>query len=112
MSKPFAKGGALQLSCSRYGVSLVWNKGHAELDLQALVVDDKGNIVDVVCRSHPENSDRSLTHTGGFALDPDEITRQAEAREETVWVSLTKVKPRTKLIIFVAAAMGSGTLDP
>lgn len=86
------------LSAGRYGVAVSWDKGGqaVDVDLQAIVVDNRGTIIDAVYYNNLKAL-RCITHSG------DEQTGEKSGLDEVVWVGLTKLPPTVKMILFVVA---------
>lgn len=99
--------GFMPLSKSRYGVAISWDrmKTSVDLDLQAIVVDHSGTIVDAVYFNRLESHDRALMHSG------DEKTGEGNGFDEVIWVNLQKLRRNVQLIIFVIGAHNSNSLD-
>lgn len=92
------------LSATRYGVGISWTSGGPlDLDLQAVVVDQKGLIIDAVYYNNLKAL-RAITHSG------DEQHGDKAGLQETIWISLSRLPPHVKLIIFVVAAYSGGGL--
>jgi len=106
MSKAFKDGGVLALPGNRYGIALSWDKvrNPVDLDLQAVVVDDRGNIIDAVYYNRLQAMDKGLTHSG------DELSGDVEGFDECIWVNFQRVKKSAKLIIFCLAAYSGGSI--
>lgn len=105
MSNNIAAAQELQLRTGRYGIGVSWDRmGNAiDLDLQAVIVDNKGAIIDAVYYNNLKAL-KSITHSG------DEQTGDKAGLDEVVWVSLQKLPEQVKLIIFVVAAFSGGSL--
>jgi len=93
-----------QLSKSKYGVALSWDnkKVRVDLDLQAVVVDRAGTIVDAIYYNNDSALEKALVHTG------DTVDGEAGGYDEMVWVFLEKLPKHIQLIIFVVAAYSGG----
>lgn len=90
---------------AKFGVAVSWDKGmHAvDVDLQAVIVDQKGVIIDAAYYNNMKAL-RCVTHSG------DEQTGEKTGMDETVWVMLPRVPPQVRLILFVVAAHNRGQL--
>lgn len=90
----------------KLGVAISWDKGPAivDVDLQALVVDDRGTITDAVYYNNLKALKGALTHSG------DEQSGDKVGLDECVWVTLKKLPPNIKLILYVVAAYARGHL--
>mmetsp|Transcript_67375 Transcript_67375/g.146654 ORF Transcript_67375/g.146654 Transcript_67375/m.146654 type:complete len:670 (+) Transcript_67375:368-2377(+) len=107
MSKSFKDGGVLELQGNRYGIALAWDKmkTQVDLDLQAVVVDTKGSIIDAVYYNRLTAQDKALAHSG------DDLVGDGEGFDECIWINLTKMKKNVKLIIFCLAAYSGGAVS-
>mmetsp|Transcript_108513 Transcript_108513/g.317477 ORF Transcript_108513/g.317477 Transcript_108513/m.317477 type:complete len:528 (+) Transcript_108513:169-1752(+) len=97
----------LKLTKNIYSVGIRWDvmdqKG-IDLDLQAVVVDDCGLIVDAAYYNNPTVLD------GAVGLSGDDQTGAGNGDDEFMWVSLKKLPQQVKLIIFVVAVYHGGHL--
>ncbi|CAE7292609.1 terZ [Symbiodinium natans] len=75
-----------------------------DLDLQAVVVDDRGCIVDAVYYNNMKAIKGCITHSG------DEQSGQKDGLDEIIWVNLPKLPDNIRLLIFVVAAFSGGSL--
>lgn len=93
---------------SRYGLGISWDavagRPKIDLDLQCVVVDDNGVIIDCAYYNNMKAA-RAITHSG------DEATGAADGIDEAVWVTLQKLPENVPLLIFVAAAYSGGKLQ-
>jgi len=71
--------------------------------LQAVVVDNKGVIIDAVYYNNLKAL-KAITHSG------DETTGERAGIDEVIWVTLPKLPGHVKLILFVVAAHSGGNL--
>ncbi|CAJ1382988.1 unnamed protein product [Effrenium voratum] len=96
----------LPLRHTRYGLGVSWDPGArpVDLDLQAVVVDDKGCIIDAVYYNNMKALRGCVTHSG------DEQTGRKAALDEMIWVNLPKLPDNVRLLIFVVAAFSGGSL--
>lgn len=94
------RGAPTPLNENTYGVAVRWDKGGKEvdLDLQAVIVDEKGLIVDAVYYNN------LFALNGAVGLSGD------NAEDESIWVRMEKLPPQVRLIIFVVAAYSGGSL--
>lgn len=94
--------GVLPLPKGRYGVAISWDRAKAsvDLDLQALIVDDHGLIVDAVFYNNLSAFNGCVGHSG------DKKLADGKEYSESVWVNLAKLPKQVALIIFVVAAYG------
>eukprot|EP00929_Paragymnodinium_shiwhaense_P015641 TRINITY_DN12373_c0_g1_i1.p1 TRINITY_DN12373_c0_g1~~TRINITY_DN12373_c0_g1_i1.p1 ORF type:complete len:447 (-),score=54.28 TRINITY_DN12373_c0_g1_i1:186-1526(-) len=100
------RGDALLLPDARYGVSLSWDcvgRG-VDLDLQALVVNHKGEVVDAVYHNNPIVLRAAVMHSG------DEMI-EAQGNDEAIWVDLTRLPETVQLVIFVVGAYAGNMSD-
>lgn len=96
----------LDLAGSRYGFGVSWDTGsrRVDIDLQCVVVDNAGAIIDCAYYNNLKAA-RAITHSGDEAIGkPDHI-------EEMIWANLRKMPANVGLLIFVVAAYSGGTLQ-
>lgn len=93
------------LTAPRYGVAVSWDHTGTpiDVDLQAVVVDRKGSIVDAVYYNNMKAL-RCMTHSG------DEQTGERAGFDETIWIGLSKMPDHVQMVIFVVAAYTGGHL--
>jgi len=105
MAAGLTVGEQLPLHADKCGVGLSWAKeGKAiDLDLQGVIVNNKGCIIDAVYYNNLKAL-RAVTHSG------DEQTGEKTGMDEVVWVTFSKLPIDVKLIIFVVAAYCNGHL--
>eukprot|EP00930_Biecheleria_cincta_P069013 TRINITY_DN5680_c0_g1_i1.p1 TRINITY_DN5680_c0_g1~~TRINITY_DN5680_c0_g1_i1.p1 ORF type:complete len:527 (+),score=93.45 TRINITY_DN5680_c0_g1_i1:88-1668(+) len=100
---------SIELTKKRYGVAITWdnvnNKRAVDLDIQALIVDDRGVIRDAVYYNNLMAMSGSVMHSG------DETTGAAGGYDEMIWVTLPKLPPQIRIVIFIVAASGDGSLS-
>jgi len=100
------KCASFNVSGSRFGVKLSWDatetKSLVDLDLQAVVFDSEGKLVDAVYYNNLFALDGTLEHSG------DELTEATESVWETVWVDLVALQRYVQLVVFVVARAGGG----
>eukprot|EP00931_Biecheleriopsis_adriatica_P068404 TRINITY_DN4236_c0_g1_i1.p1 TRINITY_DN4236_c0_g1~~TRINITY_DN4236_c0_g1_i1.p1 ORF type:complete len:482 (+),score=88.92 TRINITY_DN4236_c0_g1_i1:50-1495(+) len=98
---PTTKDGLL-LDKRRYGVGIAWTDvgKEVDLDLQAVIVDDRGRIADAVYYNNLTAMSGAVQHTG-------DLGNSSETVGEMIWVVLKKLPPRVQMIIFVLAAYNS-----
>lgn len=96
----------LPLKSTRYGIGVSWDRVRktVDIDLQAVIVDKKGCIIDAVYYNNMKAL-KSFTHSG------DELTGERDGIDELVWVNLPKVPENVRLVIFVVAAYSGGGLQ-
>ncbi|CAE8693613.1 unnamed protein product [Polarella glacialis] len=98
----------LEMKKKRYGVAISWDdvKGQqpVDLDIQALIVDNRGVIRDAVYYNNLSAMSGAVSHTG------DQTTGVANEYDELIWVLLPRLPQEVKLIIFVVAASGISSL--
>ncbi|CAE7475854.1 terZ, partial [Symbiodinium pilosum] len=89
-----------------YGIAVSWDFAGrvVDLDLQAVVVDDRGFIIDAVYYNNMKALKGCITHSG------DEQTGQKAGFDELIWVNLPKLPENVRLLIFVIAAFSGGSL--
>jgi len=96
----------LELTKSRYGFGVSWdeiNGQHVDIDLQCVVVDNAGSIIDCAYYNNLK-AVRAVTHSG------DEASGKPDKIEEMVWVNLQKLPANVGVLIFVVAAYAGGFL--
>lgn len=97
------------LTKNRYGVAVCWDnidKKGMDLDLQAVIVDQFGIIVDAVYYNNLVALGGAVGHTG------DEQQGDSGALyDEAIWVVLPKLPAQVALIIFVVASYSVGFLE-
>mmetsp|Transcript_20319 Transcript_20319/g.46636 ORF Transcript_20319/g.46636 Transcript_20319/m.46636 type:complete len:445 (+) Transcript_20319:120-1454(+) len=94
------------LTGNKYGVAISWDRhGNkvVDCDIQAVVVDDKGSIIDAVYYNNMKAL-KCLTHSG------DEQTGEKAGLDEVIWFLLGKVPENVQMIIYVVAAHSGGHL--
>jgi len=95
----------LDLARPRYGFGVSWATGAREvdIDLQCIVVDNVGSIIDC---AHYDNlkAVRAITHSG------DEVAGKPAGIQEMVWVNMQKLPANVNLLVFVVAAYAGGCL--
>eukprot|EP00747_Dinoflagellata_sp_TGD_P208736 gnl/TRDRNA2_/TRDRNA2_82186_c0_seq1.p1 gnl/TRDRNA2_/TRDRNA2_82186_c0~~gnl/TRDRNA2_/TRDRNA2_82186_c0_seq1.p1 ORF type:complete len:443 (+),score=86.25 gnl/TRDRNA2_/TRDRNA2_82186_c0_seq1:47-1330(+) len=95
------------LTAGRYAVAISWDHAEAktlvDVDLQAVVVDHKGCIIDAVYYNNLKAM-KCITHSG------DEQTGEKAGYDEVIWAGLQKMPPQVKMLIFVVAAYSGGHL--
>eukprot|EP00446_Apocalathium_sp_SHHI-4_P010176 CAMPEP_0177163062 /NCGR_PEP_ID=MMETSP0367-20130122/6214_1 /TAXON_ID=447022 ORGANISM="Scrippsiella hangoei-like, Strain SHHI-4" /NCGR_SAMPLE_ID=MMETSP0367 /ASSEMBLY_ACC=CAM_ASM_000362 /LENGTH=535 /DNA_ID=CAMNT_0018608867 /DNA_START=30 /DNA_END=1633 /DNA_ORIENTATION=+ len=95
------------LTKASYALAVQWdciNGKGVDLDLQAVIVDDRGVIVDAAYYNNVSAVD------GAVALSGDEQSGNTAGYDESMTVNLTKLPSNVKLIIFVVAVYGKGRL--
>jgi len=93
-------------SSKRCGIGISWDESHTavDIDLQAVVVSEQGQIIDAVYYNNLKALKAAVTHSG------DETTGEKAGIDECVWVNFQKLPQHVRLIIFVAAAYNRGHL--
>jgi len=93
------------LKLLKYGLGVSWDRESksVDVDLQAIVVDKKGSIIDAVYYNNLKAL-KAITHSG------DETTGDKAGLDEVIWVQLAKLPEHVELIIFVIAAYSGGSL--
>lgn len=102
------KGKPIAMTGRRYGVAITWDPVDyakpVDLDLQAIIVDKRGYIVDAVYYNNLVALNGAVSHSG------DEVTGQASDFDEMVWAVFAKLPPQVKMLLFVVAACGDSAL--
>lgn len=90
---------------AKFGVGISWDKGQfaVDVDLQAVIVDQKGVIIDAVYYNNMKAL-RCITHSG------DEQTGERSGLDETVWITMQRIPEQVKIFLFVVAAHNRGHL--
>mmetsp|Transcript_48994 Transcript_48994/g.116542 ORF Transcript_48994/g.116542 Transcript_48994/m.116542 type:complete len:435 (+) Transcript_48994:99-1403(+) len=93
------------LTAAKYGVAISWDRKTraVDVDIQAVVVDNKGSIVDAVYYNNMKAL-KCLTHSG------DEQTGEKAGLDEVIWVMVNKIPQDVHMIIYVVAAHSGGHL--
>jgi len=74
-----------------------------DLDLQCVVVDNHGSIIDAVYYNNMK-AQRCITHSG------DERTGDRTGLDEVIWAGLAKMPEKVRMLVFVVAAHSGGHL--
>jgi len=95
----------LDLARPRYGFGVSWATGAREvdIDLQCIVVDNVGSIIDCAYYNNLK-AVRAITHSG------DEVAGKPAGIQEMVWVNMQKLPANVNLLVFVVAAYAGGCL--
>jgi len=95
----------LDLARPRYGFGVSWATGAREvdIDLQCIVVDNVGSIIDCAYYNNLK-AVRAITHSG------DEVAGKPAGIQEMVWVNMQKLPANVNLFVFVVAAYAGGCL--
>jgi tellurium resistance protein TerZ len=96
----------MDLTKTRYGFGVSWdeiNGQHVDIDLQCVVVDNAGSIIDCAYYNNLK-AVRAVTHSG------DEASGKPDKIEEMVWVNLQKMPANVGVLVFVVAAYAGGFL--
>eukprot|EP00440_Ansanella_granifera_P025096 gb/GFBE01027262.1/.p1 GENE.gb/GFBE01027262.1/~~gb/GFBE01027262.1/.p1 ORF type:complete len:548 (+),score=82.78 gb/GFBE01027262.1/:1-1644(+) len=93
------------LNKRRYAVGITWTDVDkaVDLDLQAVIVDDRGRIVDAVYYNNLSALRGAVQHTGDLGQSQDQ-------QGETIWVMFKKLPASIRMIIFVIAAYNNARL--
>jgi len=96
----------MDLAKSRYGFGVSWETGAREIDidLQCVVVDNAGAIIDCAYYNNLK-AVRAITHSG------DEIAGKPAGIQEMVWVNMQKLPANVNMLVFVVAAYAGGYLQ-
>jgi len=95
----------LPFTASKYALAVSWDRAGkpVDIDLQCVVVDNRGSIIDAVYYNNMKAL-KCITHSG------DERTGDASGYDEVIWVALTKVPETVAMLVFVVAAHTGGFL--
>eukprot|EP00929_Paragymnodinium_shiwhaense_P117934 TRINITY_DN8940_c0_g1_i1.p1 TRINITY_DN8940_c0_g1~~TRINITY_DN8940_c0_g1_i1.p1 ORF type:complete len:577 (-),score=162.08 TRINITY_DN8940_c0_g1_i1:308-2038(-) len=97
----------LPLIKGKYGVGISWDvipNIEVDLDLQCVICDKRGMIVDAVYYNNLRAMNGLIGHTG------DEASGEMEGFDEIVWMQLHKLPVEVQLIIFIVATYDGGCL--
>jgi len=91
---------------TRFGVGLSWDADGTvvDVDLQAVVIDERGRCVDAVFYNNLKAQRGALTHSG------DEDDGDKSGLDEAIWATLARIPAKIQLIVFVVAAHHGGSL--
>lgn len=99
---------AIPMKKNRYGVAITWDndarKRPVDLDIQALIIDERGVIRDAVYYNNLHAMSGGVMHSG------DETTGAADGYDEMIWVTTSKLPEQIRMIVFIVAASGEGSL--
>lgn len=97
---------AFPVNNNRLGLGLAWDcfGDELDLDIQAVIVNGDGVIVDAVYYNNLMACNMAVGHTG------DWVGGIASSYNEMIWVSLSKLPANVCLIIFVVASSNDGHL--
>jgi len=96
----------ISLDRTKYGVAISWDRAlkEVDLDLQVVVVDSSGAIVDAIYHNNLVAMNGALRHSG------DNKAGNSTQYGELVWIDVAKFPMRIKMLIFVVAACSGGHL--
>ncbi|CAE8715446.1 unnamed protein product, partial [Polarella glacialis] len=97
------------VQASKCGIALSWDQAQdgsrmVDLDLQGVVFNTAGKVVDAVYYNNMKALGRGLTHSG------DETSGQKEGYDEAIWATLAALQPEVSLIVFVVACYRGGRI--
>uniref|UniRef100_A0A7S4PTF7 TerD domain-containing protein n=1 Tax=Alexandrium monilatum TaxID=311494 RepID=A0A7S4PTF7_9DINO len=92
-----------ELHKARYGVGVSWDAGRVDIDLQCVVVDTSGAIIDCAYYNNMK-AGRGITHSG------DAVVGKPNGIQELIWVTLPKLSQSIAALVFVVAAYSGGFL--
>lgn len=98
--------GTFPLPKAKYGVAISYdppNGRNLDIDLQAVIIDDRGQIIDAVYYNNLKAC-KCVTHSG------DELTGEKSGFDEVIWVTLSRLPENVKLLSFIVAAHSGGHL--
>lgn len=99
---------SIPMKKNRYGVAITWDnvagKRTVDLDIQALIIDERGVIRDAVYYNNLNAMSGGVMHSG------DETTGAADGYDEMIWVTTSKLPEQIRMLIFIVAASGEGSL--
>eukprot|EP00928_Gymnodinium_smaydae_P088118 TRINITY_DN72260_c0_g1_i1.p1 TRINITY_DN72260_c0_g1~~TRINITY_DN72260_c0_g1_i1.p1 ORF type:complete len:443 (-),score=67.43 TRINITY_DN72260_c0_g1_i1:353-1636(-) len=106
MARQLSNSDEFVLEKNRYGIGISWDEspeGNVDVDLQAVIIDEKGQVVDAVYYNNLKAL-KCVTHSG------DETTGEKTGLDEMIWVSVDRIPAHIKMIVFVIAAFKGGYL--
>jgi len=94
------------LPANRYGFGVSWDAcpNKVDIDLQCVVIDKSGTIIDC-CYYNNLKAVGAITHSG------DETTGAVPGIDEYVWISMDRLPENVALLLFVVAAYSGGKLQ-
>lgn len=110
MARHLQKREDFKVACTKFGIALSWDRKpvrgrDVDLDLQAVVFDSSGKLLDAVYYNNLKACGRALTHSG------DETTGERGGHDEAVWVQLGALPGTAQCIVFVVACHAGGHLQ-
>mmetsp|Transcript_45143 Transcript_45143/g.84475 ORF Transcript_45143/g.84475 Transcript_45143/m.84475 type:complete len:546 (+) Transcript_45143:120-1757(+) len=95
----------LSMKTAKYALALSWDKSGngIDVDLQAIIVDNRGTIIDAVYYNNL-TAWKVVTHSG------DQRTGDKGGYDEVIWADLASLPENVQMIIFVAATHSGGHL--
>jgi len=98
MARTIGAKDVFPLRSERYAVAISWDPSAqaVDVDLQAIVVNNKGHIINAVYHNNLKAL-RCITHSG------DEQTGEKAGYDEVIWVGLSKLPDTVSMLIFVVA---------
>mmetsp|Transcript_16060 Transcript_16060/g.55910 ORF Transcript_16060/g.55910 Transcript_16060/m.55910 type:complete len:998 (-) Transcript_16060:151-3144(-) len=106
---PVVKG--LALERDRYGLAVSWARqaeAQITVELQALIVDGRGRIVDAVHAHNPTVAGNALVHRADDQLS---LQNMHKNRSGTTWVTLSKLPESAAALAFVLCTRGGRLPD-
>ncbi|CAJ1398893.1 unnamed protein product, partial [Effrenium voratum] len=90
----------------RYAFGVSWRDSgrHIDIDLQCVVVDNAGVIIDCAYYNNLK-AVRAITHSG------DETAGKPTGIQELIWANLNKLPAHVSVLVFVVAAYSGGLLQ-
>mmetsp|Transcript_43139 Transcript_43139/g.101344 ORF Transcript_43139/g.101344 Transcript_43139/m.101344 type:complete len:429 (-) Transcript_43139:159-1445(-) len=101
-----SRGAVLELDSSAVLLArLQWaDSSSVDIDLQAIVVDSAGRIIDAAYYNNMKACGKALTHSG------DEAGRESRSNQEEVRVVLSSLPASVHMVLFVACCFSGGSL--
>jgi len=98
----------IPLTGKRYGVGIAWDQVGTQvvdLDIQAVIVNSDGIIIDAVYYNNCTAMDGALGHSG------DTVDGETDGIDECIWCNMEKLPKTVEMVIFVVAAYDQGGLE-
>eukprot|EP00927_Polykrikos_kofoidii_P029779 TRINITY_DN25689_c0_g1_i1.p1 TRINITY_DN25689_c0_g1~~TRINITY_DN25689_c0_g1_i1.p1 ORF type:complete len:637 (+),score=124.98 TRINITY_DN25689_c0_g1_i1:62-1972(+) len=97
----------ISLPHTRYGIGISWDifRSQVDIDLQAVIVDHRGLIMDAVYYNNLMGMGGAIGHSG------DEKSGDRNGMDEVIYMKMDKLPKQVTLILFVVAAYDFGCLS-
>lgn len=97
----------MALQGAKFGFALSWDQvpgSAADLDLQGVIFDGSGKLLDAVYYNNMKALGKCVTHSG------DETTGERSGFDEVIWVHAGRLPPEVTLVVLVAACFRGGMI--